>query len=122
MKNILHADCGSILVEAAIILPVLLLLVLGGLDLGLGMVASLRLNFAVEAASRCGAIGATPCPDQGSTAQYAAQAAGVPVDAFTVTKVACGILVSASYQFQPTILPAFDLSATACYPTAPVTS
>jgi|HubBroStandDraft_6_1064221.scaffolds.fasta_scaffold101061_3 hypothetical protein len=35
-------DDGSALVEAAIVLPVMLTVIIGGLDLGLGMVAATR--------------------------------------------------------------------------------
>ena len=35
-------DDGSVLVEAAIVLPVMLTVIIGGLDLGLGMVAATR--------------------------------------------------------------------------------
>ena len=45
-------DDGSVLVEAAIVLPVMLTVIIGGLDLGLGMVAATRLNFATESAAK----------------------------------------------------------------------
>ena len=48
-------DDGSVLIEAAIVLPVMLTVIIGGLDLGLGMVAATRLNFATESAAKCGA-------------------------------------------------------------------
>jgi hypothetical protein len=78
-----------------------------------------RLNFAVEAASRCQAIGATLCSNETITAAYAAKAAGVDASNFTVAREACGISVTAAYQYKPMLLPAMPLSATACYPVPP---
>jgi hypothetical protein len=65
-------DDGSALVEAVVVLPVMLTVIIGGLDLGLGMLAATRLNFATESAAKCGAL-AVPgvCPDAASTAAFA---------------------------------------------------
>ena len=82
-------DDGSVLVEAAIVLPVMLTVIIGGLDLGLGMVAATRLNFATESAAKCGAL-AVPriCPDAAHTAAFAATQSSAPASALGVSE--CG--------------------------------
>ena len=92
---------------------------LGVFDLGVAMLTETRINFAVEAAAKCGAIGAATCASPAETAIYAASAARVPglgASAFAVTTAACGVSVTASYAYVGLILPAMTLNAGACYP------
>jgi Flp pilus assembly protein TadG len=63
VRNCIRNDDGAVLVEAAIVLPVMVLVILGGLDLGLGMLAATRLNFATESAARCLALANPACQD-----------------------------------------------------------
>ena len=52
----LVSDCsGAVAVEFLVMLGPLLLLLLGTFDIGLAMLTATRINFAVEAAARCGA-------------------------------------------------------------------
>ena len=99
-------DDGAALVEAAIVLPVMVLVVLGGLDLGLGMLAATRLSFATESAAKCGAL-AVPgvCPDAASTAAFAAAQSSAPASAFSVNQTAGMEQVSASYAYSFQFLP-----------------
>ena len=56
-------DCsGAVAVNSAVLLGPLLLLLLGTFDIGLMTLTATRIDFAVEAAARCGAIGAAMCP------------------------------------------------------------
>ena len=110
---------GAVAVEFAFILIPLLLLLLGVFDLGVAMLTETRINFAVEAAAKCGAIGAMTCASPAETAIFAVSVAGVPgisASAFAVTTAACGVNVAASYTYNGMILPAMTLTAGACYP------
>lgn len=113
-------DDGSALVEAAIVIPVMLTVIIGGLDLGLGMLAATRLNFATESAAKCGAL-AVPgvCPDAASTAAFAATQSTVPASAFSVSQGG-GLELSASYAYKLVFLPwTITLQSSASYPTNP---
>ncbi len=114
-------DCsGAVAVEFAIILGPLLLLLLGTFDIGLMTLTATRINFAVEAAARCGAIGAAMCPSPPQTAAYGASIAGLRglnASDFLVTTAACGMNVTATYAYAGVLLPAITLNAGACYPT-----
>jgi Flp pilus assembly protein TadG len=116
-------DCrGSVLVEFAIVFPVILLVIIGGLDLGIAMVSDMRLEFATEAAARCFANGFPPinnptCPTAAATAIYAAARMGISPSNFSVARTASDGCVTASYTYTPMFLPyAIPLGANACYP------
>jgi Flp pilus assembly protein TadG len=113
-------DChGAVALEFAFISIPLLLLLFGAFDLGVAMLTETRINFAVEAAAKCGAIGAATCASPAETAVYGASIAGVPglnASGFVVTTAACGVSVTASYAYNGMILPAMTLNAGACYP------
>jgi len=84
------------------------------------MLAERRINFAVEAAAKCGAISAEMCASAPETAAYGAAIAGVrglDASGFLVTTAACGINVTATYAYAGVVLPAITVSAGACYPT-----
>src|ERR1700757_694490 len=71
-------DCsGAVAVEFVLILGPLLLLLLGTFDIGLATLSATRINFAVEAAAKCGAI-ATMCISPSQTAAYGSSIAGLP--------------------------------------------
>ncbi|HEX3411269.1 MAG TPA: TadE/TadG family type IV pilus assembly protein [Stellaceae bacterium] len=113
-----RSERGAILVEFAILFPVMILLIIGGIDIGLAMVEANRLNFAVEAGARCQAIKASPCPTPDATVTYASSAAGLPGAAFAVSAAPCGVQVDGSYTYASFILPNIPLNATACYPSS----
>jgi hypothetical protein len=113
----LRNDDGATFIEAAIVLPVMLLLILGGLDLGLGMVVATRLNFATESAAACGAVAA--CPDP---AAFASSQSGIPAGAFSVSQSPDHTMetVSASYGYRFMFLPwTITLQSTASFPVLP---
>ncbi|MBV8337761.1 MAG: pilus assembly protein [Alphaproteobacteria bacterium] len=123
-KNCIRHDDGAVLVEAAIVLPVMVLVILGGLDLGLGMLAATQLNFTTEAAARCQAINATPCSGGGNaTISYAnsvAQNTLVSGASFTVTTLSCGVQVTGNYSYSSIYLPySIPITISACYPVVP---
>src|ERR1700758_357487 len=118
---------GSVAVEYGLILPVLLFMVLGIMDVGRLLGPYPPLYRAAEAAARCGAIGSASCTTAGQTQSYAVtQAYGltVPASAFAVSTSGCGLQVVATLPFNFVIPTFFDstlgattLSVAACYPT-----
>jgi hypothetical protein len=110
---------GAVAAEFLILLFPMLLLLLGIFDTGVAMLTETRINFAVEAAAKCGAIGAPMCVSPSQTAAYGASLAALPgLDAsgFSVMSEACGMYVTATYPYAGMVLPAITLSARACYP------
>src|ERR1700751_1559289 len=114
-------DCsGAVAVEFVLILGPLLLLLFGTYDIGLATLSATRINFAVEAAAKCGAIGAAMCASPPEIAAYGASIAGLSglgASGFLVTTAACGMNVVVTYPYVGVVLPAITLSASACYPT-----
>jgi Flp pilus assembly protein TadG len=122
---------GSVAIEYALLLPVLLLFVLGIIDTGRLLWSYATLQRAVDAAARCGAVGAASCATTAQIASYAAgQAFGLAVTpaAFSVSTPACGVNVRGTLRFS-FIIPwlgaskpfgsanAITIGATGCYPT-----
>ena len=120
---------GATVVEVAIVLPILLLLIVGVMEVSFMMWTQLSLNFAVEQAARCGALNTTACNTAAKIQSYAAvQAVGVPgltAANFTVHQsgaAACGTgaQVTASYDFESMVqglVPySLTIKATSCYP------
>jgi Flp pilus assembly protein TadG len=118
---------GTAAIEYALILPVMLLIVFGLMDIGRLLWTYTTLSRAVEAAARCAAINTAEC---GTSAQIRSRAVteawGLSVTSatFTVTTPSCGVQVRASYDFK-FIIPMLDavtplgtitLEPTACYP------
>jgi Flp pilus assembly protein TadG len=114
------SDRGAVLVEYAILLPVIVLAIFGGIDLSLATITAGRLQFAAEATSRCAGIGNTLCATPGTAQTYLTNALGATPSMFTLNPgQPCGTVVSASYNYVPFILPASmipTLTTTACYP------
>lgn len=120
LSLLLRDHRGSIAVEFAILIPVQALLIFGGIDLALAMLTEQRLNFATEAAARCGTVKDSPCSSPSATSAWAAEQAGVPNISsgnFVVTfNAACGgVSVLATYSYSGFILPTIGLGAAACY-------
>jgi Flp pilus assembly protein TadG len=119
---------SSVALEYGLIAPMLIVLVLGIIDTGRLLWTYTTLYRATEAAARCGAINTTTCATATQIKAYAVvEAWGLTIDAsaFTVAAQACGLQVSASYDFV-SIIPGFDLvvpiglltlQTKACYPT-----
>jgi Flp pilus assembly protein TadG len=116
-------DCrqASTAVESAIILPVMLLLLLGGMEAARLAWERSALQFAVQEAARCAVVQPGVC---GTTAQIqsfaASKVAGfsIPTADFTVTTPACGTQVAASVPYSFALFPIFaaapTLSARVC--------
>jgi Flp pilus assembly protein TadG len=114
---------GSIAVEVAILMPVVLLFVLGLAEFGRAIWTKATLDYAVEAAARCAVVDVNLCGSASQTQSYAAsRAAGlsIPASSFTVSAAGCGTRVSVIVPFEfvaQGMLPyTLSLTASACYP------
>jgi Flp pilus assembly protein TadG len=135
VRNVAQDCRGASAVEAAIALPILLVLIVGVIEVGFMLWTQVSLNFAVEQAARCGALNfgvnnATICKTAATIQSFAvAQAVGIPgltTANFTVhtsgaAVCGSGTQVAASYNFQSmvqSLVPyTLTISATSCYPT-----
>lgn len=104
LRTLWRSREGSTAVEAAFVLPLLLMLVLGAVEFGRLAWTRAALNFAVQEAARCASVRPGVCGTPAQTAAFAATKVTVlriPASAFTVTTAACGAKVRAevSYRF-----------------------
>ena len=121
---------GAAALEFAFVLPVLFLIATGLIDFGRAIWTQSTLDYAVQAAARCGAVNTSTCSDATTIKTYAvSQTYGITVSNsnFTVTTAGtpcngfAGVKVQVTYAFTY-ILPALrsdsgNFGATACYPT-----
>lgn len=132
--RVLKSAAGTVALEYGIILPLFLLMILGGMDAGRLVWTYVTLHRSVEAAARCAAVNADPSYSKTcrTTTEIAARAVteayGLNVTAgeFTVTYPTCGVQVTANHNVQ-LIIPwigtspvgpsnTITLSVSACYP------
>ena len=120
-----RGERGNTAVEFALILPALVLLTLGTINLSLMMWAVSTLHYAVEDAARCGVVKTTICTSPATTATYAAGRYKGPLMSPVFNSpapnptAACGYQVtgSATYNFVTGLANiAVPISATACRP------
>jgi Flp pilus assembly protein TadG len=113
---------GNVTIEAAVVLPVLVLFLLGTIETGRMLWLQNALHYAVESAARCSAVNTTVCGSPTQTKSFAATTSGFAFSTtvFAVATAACGSLVSASYPFTfvvPLLGASVTLQAQSCYPT-----
>lgn len=120
---------GAVMIEAALALPLLVTLIMGGLFYGIAVIAVNQLQFACESAALCGGYG--QCLTASATRGYASDRVGgngAYTPTFTVNMNATctggqngqGVQVSGTMSYQLiTMFPALTLSASACAPTMP---
>jgi Flp pilus assembly protein TadG len=118
-----RADRSATAIEYAILLPVFLTLILGGMDAGRVMWTQITLQRAVQLAARCASVNTQTCGSASATQAYAAsQAWGFTLapSTFTAQSLACGNKVSASLPIQLAVpwlaTSTVILSANACHP------
>lgn len=122
MKNRepLLCESGSAAVEAAVVLPAFILLLVGILSACIAVFAAASLHFAVEGAARCYSVNSSQCSTAAAAMAYAQglyQGPGRPT--FVASTPSCGHQVSGSLNYvldailQQWTIP---LSATACFP------
>ena len=103
-RRFVRCRSGAAAVEAAFVLPVLLLLLLGILELGRVFQAQSSLNFAVQETARCASVRPDVCGTPEAASAYAAAriaATRIDASAFTLTDEACGKRVRAQVQHRP---------------------
>jgi Flp pilus assembly protein TadG len=120
----LRARTGAVAAEFAMVIPVMLLITLGTINLGIMTYAFSALHFAVEAGARCGAIDTTNCASDSSAQTFAAGKYKGP----DISPAFAGSNTGSCYQMVGTgtfhfvtgvaSLPV-SMSATACYPLQP---
>jgi Flp pilus assembly protein TadG len=111
---------GAAAVEAALVVPLFIVLVMGIMETGRLYRVWDTVHFAVVEAARCASVNSTLC---GTAAQIATYAAGRAIglalppgksasDVFAVSTAACGIKVAASWPFQYVAAGLFPYSVT----------
>ena len=113
---------ASTAIEFSLVLPAIVGVIMGLIEVGQVMWTQMALNSAVQSASRCASVTPQTCGTSGQVQAYASQHAGglaLPAGAFTFTTPACGMQVAANYAFTPftSYIPmSFTMTATSCYP------
>ena len=119
----MREDRGASAVEFALVFPVFILMVLGIFEFSRALWTSSLLNYAVQAAARCGAVDTATCGSSTDTVTYAVQNSSplsIPSSDFAATTQNCGSQVTVAFPFTfivPQMFPFnITLSAQACYP------
>ena len=119
---------GATAVETALVLPILLAMFFGIIEVGHLLWTVSALNMAVQDAARCVSVSnvktppSTLCDTQAHMQTFATGRAWgmtVPPSTFTLSTPACGYQVTASYPYTPIVsyIPlSMTLSASACFP------
>ena len=117
-------DRGISTMEFALVLPVFLMIMIGGMHLSMLGFTAASLHYAAEDASRCGAIQTTRCTSVTVTQTHALSKfqniTGTTATFTASSGLACGYRVqgSVTYNLQTGLTTmSIPLSATACYPT-----
>jgi Flp pilus assembly protein TadG len=99
----LKAEDGTSAIEFAIVGPVFIMLLVGMTEGGVLLWTQLGLQHGAEMAARCSSVNKTICGTPSAVQEYAAQRSlGVnpPASTFSVDSPACGIQVTANYNYQ----------------------
>jgi len=115
-RTFVHDRSGGAAIEFALTSPIYFFGLFGLVQVGLWLFADFSLQRAVDAASRCAALGT--CTDAKASAVSATVGLPVSSSAFTVTSKSCGSQVAANYTvptFIP-VLPNISVNVSACYP------
>jgi Flp pilus assembly protein TadG len=118
----LLVDCaGATAVEYALVLPLLALMIMGGIWVGALSLSVSSLDLAVQSAARCAAVDANQCGSASATQTFAlSRYAGPAISpVFSASNSGCGHTVTAQANFDLNIVPgigSIPLSVSACYP------
>ena len=128
-SRIIRRDCrGSAAIEMTLVLPVLVMLIFGILELGRLMFAETVLHYAVAETARCRAIDTNNCGTDAEAKTYAVNLAyfmGMTSSDFSVGTCTNGEKVSTTYTFGSylfTLLPTeftVNVNPVSCYPIPP---
>ena len=94
---------GAAAIEAAFVLPLTLMLLLGLMEIGRMAWVQSALNFSVQEAARCAIVRPDLCGDTSHIAAYAVQRASplvIPAADIAVAHPACGTQVSAAVPYK----------------------
>jgi Flp pilus assembly protein TadG len=129
LRTLIASEGGTTALEYGLILPALIMMILGSMDVGRLIWTYTTLHRAVQASARCAAVMPAVCGTAQQVASRAvSEAWGLPVTAgiFSLQTQNCGAQVTASYSFSLLVpwLGAPDegppntisLSVSACYP------
>lgn len=120
-RRVLHDSGGTSAIEFAIVAPVFLAMVVGGIYMCMMLFAMGSLQEAVEAAARCWAVNTTVCTSASSAQDYATSHYYGPSysPTFTATNPSCGYQVAGaitySWNFYYSTV-SVPLNAVACFP------
>jgi Flp pilus assembly protein TadG len=112
-RRLLRSESGASAVELALIAPVFLALLLGGVQCGLLIFTQASLHYAVQKGVRCLALNST-CAS--ASAYYFAPG---PAPVFTPTTMTCGKALTGAVTYSLNVVvyqKDVSLSATACFP------
>jgi Flp pilus assembly protein TadG len=98
LRHLGRDDAGSTMLEYTLVLPAMLALVIGMMEIAWLGWAKATLDYATAEAARCATVRTDLCSTVAQIQSFgASQAAGLNVSAanFTVTNAGCGVMVSA---------------------------
>jgi Flp pilus assembly protein TadG len=112
---------GATAIEYALVMPLLAMMILGGIWAGLLTFSVSSLQMATQSAARCFAVNTSQCGTPSSAQTFAqTRYAGPNISpVFTASYGGCGHTVAAQANFDLNIVPGIStipLTATACYP------
>jgi Flp pilus assembly protein TadG len=91
---------GAQAVEFALVLPTLLLLIFGSMEIARLLWTQAALHLSVEEAARCGAVSLCTTSTAPATAAAVVPQLNFPTSTFTAISTTCGFKVTASFSFQ----------------------
>lgn len=114
---------GASAVEFGLVLPIFILLVLGGMGAATLGYTVVSLHFAVQDAARCAAVKTAVCTSGAATEAYAEERYSGPKisPTFTYALTACGPTVTATAVYDLNLIPHLSdipITASSCYPVA----
>lgn len=111
--EMLKENRGVVAIEAAFIMPVILLMMAGGINYGMGIWTFQRLTMAADSAAQCASVG--QCTTPSATESYARDRAGIVGAAFIATEQACGQHVAGQHSYNLiSLFPPTPMSVDAC--------
>ena len=121
LRRILVDRSGATAVEYALVMPLLALMIMGGIWVGVLSLSVNSLDMAVQSAARCAAVDANQCGSAAATQAFAqSRYAGLAISpVFSASNSGCGHTVTGHATFDLNIVPgigSIPLSASACYP------
>ena len=121
LRRFLRDRSGATALEYALVLPLLALMIMGGIWVGVLTLAVSSLDMAVQSAARCAAVDANLCATNSATQSFAlTRYAGPSISpVFTASDAGCGHTVTGQATFDLNIVPgigSIPLAVSACYP------